>query len=213
MLSLENKNKKIKWLFIIVAIFLILGIIIVATCYLFEIKYKNKIYPGISIGEVDLSGLSKEQAIFLLNKKVDYINNNGINLFFDSYNAIIFPLVTSLETDLAYEIINFDTEETVNKIMNIGNPEGKTSIKELAEKIVEITGNVTKIEYVAFGDSDRSEKREIFNRIPDITKAKETIGYEPKYSLEDGLKEIYNHYHSNPEWVRADPDWDDYDRI
>lgn len=133
MLSLENKNKKIKWLFIIVAIFLILGIIIVATCYLFEIKYKNKIYPGISIGEVDLSGLSKEQAIFLLNKKVDYINNNGINLFFDSYNAIIFPLVTSLETDLAYEIINFDTEETVNKIMNIGRSDQK--YKNFLEKL------------------------------------------------------------------------------
>jgi UDP-glucose 4-epimerase len=100
-------------------------------------------------------------------------------------------------------------ERANNKIMNIGNPEGKTSIKELAEKIVEITGNETQIEYVAFGDSDRSEKREIFNRIPDISKAKDTIEYEPKYSLDDGLKEIYNYYKANPDWVKADPDWDD----
>jgi len=120
MLFLQNKNKKIKWLFIVAAIFLVLGVVTTTTCYIFEIKYKNKIYPGIYVGEIDLSGLTKDQAVFLLNKKIDYINNNGINFSYEDKHAIIFPLVTSLESDLAYEIINFKSEETVNQLLKIG---------------------------------------------------------------------------------------------
>ena len=41
---------------------------------------------------------------------------------------------------------------------------------------------------VNYKKSDRSEKRDIKNRIPNINKAKKDIGYKPKISLEKGLK-------------------------
>jgi len=46
--------------------------------YAFEKKYTGKIYPGVKINQIDLSGLTNKQAIKLLNQKIDQFNQNGI---------------------------------------------------------------------------------------------------------------------------------------
>lgn len=67
-------------------------------------------------------------------------------------------------------------------------PSHCTSIKEIAEKIVEISGKDMVPEY------DRTKPEGDKARCADYSKAKRVLGWEPTVSLEDGLKESY-------EWI------------
>lgn len=74
-----------------------------------------------------------------------------------------------------------------NLPINIGNPNEKT-IKEIAEKIIEITGSKSKIIYQNLPEDDPT------NRKPDITKAKEILNWEPKVELKEGLIKTINYF-------------------
>ncbi len=65
--------------------------------------------------------------------------------------------------------------------VNIGNPQELT-IKELAQKIIKLTGSTSKIEYRVLPEDDPHRRR------PDISRAKKVLGWAPKVKLEDGLK-------------------------
>lgn len=65
-----------------------------------------------------------------------------------------------------------------------------TSIKEIAETVVKISGKDIKIVY----DTTKPEGDKA--RSADYTKAKTILGWEPKVTLEDGLKQQY-------EWVKS----------
>ena len=82
------------------------------------------------------------------------------------------------------------TEETNAQIFNLGNPDEYT-VKELAERIIGLTESKSKIEY-----SENFRKDDPMRRRPDITKAKETLGWEPKVGLEEGLQKTIEYYKS-----------------
>ena len=75
-----------------------------------------------------------------------------------------------------------------NNLFNIGNNSEPISIFELAKKIILLTESKSEIKFVPFEDSNRQRSREIINRIPDITKAREILGFEPSISLNEGIK-------------------------
>jgi dTDP-glucose 4,6-dehydratase len=66
--------------------------------------------------------------------------------------------------------------------VNIGNPIEMTLI-EFAEKINKVVGSTAGISFVPDARSERDPQR----RQPDITRAREVLGWEPKCSLEEGL--------------------------
>ena len=65
--------------------------------------------------------------------------------------------------------------------MNIGNP-SEFTILELAEKVIKMTGSQSKIIHQALPSDDPKQRQ------PDITQARKVLGWEPKYSLDEGLK-------------------------
>ena len=65
--------------------------------------------------------------------------------------------------------------------VNIGNP-GEFTIRELAEKVVALTGSKSEIVYKPLPSDDPKQRR------PDISRAKALLGWEPKIQLEEGLK-------------------------
>lgn len=71
------------------------------------------------------------------------------------------------------------SDETVYPI-NIGNP-GEYTIKQLAEKIIELVGSKSKLTYHALPADDPTRRK------PDITLAKQKLGWEPTIPLEEGL--------------------------
>ncbi|PTN39053.1 UDP-glucuronic acid decarboxylase family protein [Desulfonatronum sp. SC1] len=73
-----------------------------------------------------------------------------------------------------------DSPDEVTGPINLGNP-GEFTIKELAEKVVAMTGSSSEIVYKALPMDDPERRR------PDIRLAKEQLGWAPVVKLEDGL--------------------------
>lgn len=71
--------------------------------------------------------------------------------------------------------------------VNIGNPD-EISIRDFAEEIIKLTGTDQKIIYKPLPTDDPKQRQ------PDITKAKELLGWEPKVSRKDGLKITYDYF-------------------
>ena len=72
------------------------------------------------------------------------------------------------------------TKDNIVRPMNLGNPEAFT-IRDLAKKIVTITGSKSEILYKPLPSDDPVQRQ------PDITLAKKTIGWSPYIPLEQGL--------------------------
>ena len=79
-----------------------------------------------------------------------------------------------------------------NKIYNIGNNQEPIKIIDLARLICKLANKKNKIKKIDFKKSDRTEKREIYERKPDISKAIKELNYKPKIKLIDGIKKILN---------------------
>ena len=78
--------------------------------------------------------------------------------------------------------------------VNIGNPD-EITIREFAEEIVKLTGTKQKIIYQPLPKDDPKQRQ------PNISKAKQLLGWEPKVSREDGLKITYEYFKSLPREV------------
>jgi UDP-glucuronate decarboxylase len=85
-------------------------------------------------------------------------------------------------------------QEAKGSIVNIGNDQ-ETTILELAEKILELTGSSSEITFHPLPEDDPLRRR------PVITRAKEILGWEPKVPLEDGLARTINWYKSAGFWM------------
>jgi UDP-glucuronate decarboxylase len=75
-----------------------------------------------------------------------------------------------------------DTGPDVTGPINVGNPKEFTMI-ELAEAVLKLTGSKSKLIKQPLPADDPKQRK------PDIAKARETLGWQPKVQLEDGLKE------------------------
>jgi dTDP-glucose 4,6-dehydratase len=73
--------------------------------------------------------------------------------------------------------------------VNIGNPD-EITIKEFAEEILSLTGTNQKIVYKPLPENDPLQRR------PDISKAKEILGWEPKVDRKEGMKATFEYFKS-----------------
>jgi UDP-glucuronate decarboxylase len=80
-----------------------------------------------------------------------------------------------------------NTPDEITGPINLGNPK-ETSILELAQKIIQLTGSNSKIFFKPLPQDDPRR------RCPDITKAKIILNWEPKISLEEGLKRTIEYF-------------------
>ena len=79
-------------------------------------------------------------------------------------------------------ILALDRDEAVGQAFNIGNPRSTVTIHHLAREIVRLAGGPSKLVHVPWNHPD------VELRIPDIGKARELLGFEPKVDLENGLE-------------------------
>ncbi len=71
--------------------------------------------------------------------------------------------------------------------VNLGNP-GEFTIKELAEMAIELTGSSSTLEYKPLPENDPTRRQ------PDISVAKEKLGWEPTIPLREGLQETIAYF-------------------
>jgi dTDP-glucose 4,6-dehydratase len=66
--------------------------------------------------------------------------------------------------------------------VNIGNPAHEVTMLELAQTVIKVTGSSSEIVFEALPTDDPQVRR------PDITRAKQVLGWEPEIDLEEGLR-------------------------
>lgn len=93
--------------------------------------------------------------------------------------------------DLVEGIYRLLLSDYVNPV-NIGNPD-EITIKEFAEEIIKLTGTEQKVIYKDLPKDDPKQRQ------PDITRAKEILGWKPTVSREEGLKITYEYFKNLPE--------------
>lgn len=89
--------------------------------------------------------------------------------------------------------MNQDTPKDEVEIYNLGNP-GEFTILELAAKIKQLTNSQSVVEIVESLPQDDPTKRR-----PDISKAQQYLGWEPKIGLDEGLKNLIDWIKSHSE--------------
>ncbi len=89
-----------------------------------------------------------------------------------------------------------DNPEAIGQVFNIGNDRG-VSIAGLAEKIKAMTNSTSEIRYIPYDEAYEEGFEDMRIRVPDLSKAKRVIGYEPKVQLDEILQRVIEHFQAN----------------
>ena len=81
----------------------------------------------------------------------------------------------------------------VGQVINIGNTE-EVTITGLAERVRQLTGSTSPIKFIPYDEAYESGFEDMPRRVPDLTKIRAMIGYEPKSSLDDILARVIDHF-------------------
>jgi dTDP-glucose 4,6-dehydratase len=131
------------------------------------------------------------------------LRGEDLTVFGDGSQTRSFCYVDDL-VDGIYRLLMSDYAEPVN----IGNPD-EITIGQFAEEIIKLTGTDQKVIYKDLPKDDPTQRQ------PNITKAREILGWEPKVSREEGLKITYEYFKSLPEdelYKKEHKDFKDYAR-
>ena len=80
-----------------------------------------------------------------------------------------------------------NTEDDFIGPVNLGNP-GEFTIRELAEKALELTGSRSELINLPLPQDDPTQRQ------PDISLAREKLGWEPKIKLDQGLARTIDYF-------------------
>lgn len=112
------------------------------------------------------------------------LRGEDMTVFGDGSQTRSFCFVSDLVEGI-YRLLMSD----YNMPVNIGNPD-EISLKDFAEEILLLTGNKVKIIYKPLPVDDPKQRQ------PDITRAKEILGWAPTISRKEGLKITYEYFRS-----------------
>jgi dTDP-glucose 4,6-dehydratase len=110
------------------------------------------------------------------------LRGDDITVFGDGSQTRSFTYVDDLVEGI-YRLAMSDFTDPVN----IGNPQ-EISILDFAKEIIELTGSNSKITFQELPNDDPKVRK------PDITRAKEVLGWEPKYPREEGLQKTLKYF-------------------
>lgn len=105
------------------------------------------------------------------------LTNRDITLYGDGSQTRSFCYVTDLVDGL---IRLMETGDQVTGPINLGNP-NEFTIRELAEAVLRLTGSKSKLTFKPLPSDDPRQRQ------PDISKAREVLGWRPTVELEEGL--------------------------
>ncbi len=86
-------------------------------------------------------------------------------------------------------LLVMDSDRAIGQVFNVGN-NSQISIMELAKKVIEITGSKSSIEKIAYEKAYPEGFEDMQRRVPDISKIKQVLGWEPEINLDQIIKDI-----------------------
>jgi UDP-glucose 4-epimerase len=114
------------------------------------------------------------------------LQNEEITIYDDGSQSRVFCHVQ----DAVRAVINLsETDSTIGEYFNVGGI-GETTINELAAKIIERTKSRSIVAFVPYSDSYPAGFEDMQRRVPDISKIKKAIGWEPQHSLDSIIDSV-----------------------
>lgn len=89
-------------------------------------------------------------------------------------------------------LLVMDSDKAIGEVFNVGNNE-QISIMDLAKKVIAVTGSSSAIEMVAYEKAYPAGFEDMERRVPDISKIKRVLGWQPEIGLEQIIKDIAAH--------------------
>jgi dTDP-glucose 4,6-dehydratase len=117
---------------------------------------------------------------------VQALRGQPLTIYGDGSQTRSFCFVSDL-IDGIYRLFQSDRSDPVN----IGNP-GEFTVRQLAERIIELTGSTSEIVMHPLPEDDPKVRK------PDITRARERLGWEPRVQLEEGLRRTIEFFRAHP---------------
>jgi UDP-glucose 4-epimerase len=121
------------------------------------------------------------------------ISNQPLTVYGDGTQSRTFCSVTDVVDAL---VLLMDSKESIGQAFNIGST-NEITITELAQKVIKLTNSTSEIIYKkhseVFGDHFEEPQR----RVPDISKIKKVVGWQPKQSLDKVIIEIAEYLKTN----------------
>lgn len=94
-----------------------------------------------------------------------------------------------------------ESEKSIGEVINIGSGKG-IKIGDLLETIMKLTG--TDISIISDDERMRPSKSEVMTLLCNNRKARELVGWEPMFTLEDGLMETIRYVEEHPDKYKSD---------
>jgi UDP-glucuronate decarboxylase len=129
-------------------------------------------------------GMHPNDGRVVSNFVIQALQNQDITIYGDGNQTRAFCYVDDLVDGL---IRLMETPDDETGPVNLGNP-GEFTIRQLAELTIELTGSSSKLVHKPLPQDDPKQRR------PDISKAQELLGWEPRVPLREGLKKTIAYF-------------------
>ena len=97
-------------------------------------------------------------------------------------------------TDVVGALLKLVVEpKAIGQVINIGNKH-EITIQKLAERVRELSGSKSIIKLVPYDEAYESGFEDMPRRVPDLTRIKGLIGYEPKHELDEILTQVIDYF-------------------
>ena len=117
---------------------------------------------------------------------VQALRGEPLTIYGDGSQTRSFCFVSDL-VDGIYRLFQSGQSDPVN----IGNP-GEFTVRQLAERVIELTGSSSPIVVRPLPEDDPKVRK------PDIARARERLGWEPKVQLDEGLRRTIEYFKAHP---------------
>ena len=111
-----NKISTKKKAIIVSVVFLFLITVALGLFYInWSNNYRHRINPGISIGNLELSGLTQKQAEGKIDAEADRVEAAGLPIAYGG-QQIILPSIIAVNTDLSFPVFIYNRDKTLSKL-------------------------------------------------------------------------------------------------
>jgi UDP-glucose 4-epimerase len=114
----------------------------------------------------------------------------AITVFGDGTQSRAFTHVADVVAALLKLVVD---PKAIGQVINIGNMQ-EVTMTQLAERVRDLSGSKSIIKHIPYDEAYESGFEDMPRRVPDLTRVKGLIGYEPKHDLDDILVQVIDHF-------------------
>ncbi len=108
------------WLLVTAIIFFMSLLSAGGVMWLFNSANKNKVYPGVYVGQINLSGKSETEAFQAINQAIDSYRQNGIVFSFEGHKQALPLEIVNENSEASEALIDFNADKMTTRALNYG---------------------------------------------------------------------------------------------